>query len=404
MSEDREIRPPVIGVGTMNVSRRARALVNKVLESNRLSYGPMTQAFEAGFARAHGCRFGVMSNSGTSALLVALAALKELHGWDDGDEVILPAVTFAGTANIVFHGRMRPVLVDVDPVHYDMDPGKIEASITSRTRAIIPVHVFGQPCDMDPILELAGRYGLKVIEDSAETMFAGYKGRSVGSLGEIGCFSTYAAHLLTTGVGGLNTTDHPDYAKKLRSLINHGRDSTYLNIDDDDRKSPEELRRIVARRFSFVSLGYSFRLTEMEAALGLAQLEVGSDMIAARRKNADYLTRRLSEHGAVLQLPRVRPECEHSFMMYPIVLRDRKKDTFVNFLEQNRVETREMLPLTNQPLYQRLLGIREADYPVAGWINRSGFYIGCHQDLRLTDLDRIVELFGRFFRDGQAQS
>ena len=402
MSEDREVRPPIIGVGTMNVSPRAKALVNEVLDSNRLSYGPMTQAFEAGFAQAHACRFGVMSNSGTSALLVALAALKELHGWADGDEVILPAVTFAGTVNIVFHARMRPVLVDVDPIHYELDPEKIEAAVTPRTRAVIPVHVFGQPCDMDHVLELARRYGLRVIEDSAETMFATYKGRSVGSLGDIGCFSTYAAHLLTTGVGGLNTTDNPEYADKLRSLINHGRDSTYLNIDDDDRKSPEELRRIVSRRFSFVSLGYSFRLTEMEAALGLAQLEVGTELIAVRRKNAAYLTRKLSGHEAFLQLPRIRTGCEHSFMMYPIVLREREKDALVNFLEQNRVETREMLPLTNQPLYRRLLDIGETDYPVAGWINRSGFYVGCHQDLTLADLDRIVELFDRFFRGGQA--
>ena len=402
MSEDREVRPPIIGVGTMNVSPRAKALVNEVLDSNRLSYGPMTQAFEAGFAQAHACRFGVMSNSGTSALLVALAALKELHGWADGDEVILPAVTFAGTVNIVFHARMRPVLVDVDPIHYELDPEKIEAAVTPRTRAVIPVHVFGQPCDMDHVLELARRYGLRVIEDSAETMFATYRGRSVGSLGDIGCFSTYAAHLLTTGVGGLNTTDNPEYADKLRSLINHGRDSTYLNIDDDDRKSPEELRRIVSRRFSFVSLGYSFRLTEMEAALGLAQLEVGTELIAVRRKNAAYLTRKLSGHEAFLQLPRIRTGCEHSFMMYPIVLREREKDALVNFLEQNRVETREMLPLTNQPLYRRLLDIGETDYPVAGWINRSGFYIGCHQDLTLADLDRIVELFDRFFRGGQA--
>ncbi len=403
MSEDRDDLQPVIGVGTLNISPRARALVNEVLDSNRLSYGPMTRRFEAGFAQAHGCRFGVMSNSGTSALLVALAALKELHGWADGDEVILPAVTFAGTANVVIHARMRPVLVDVDPIHYELDPEKIEAAVTSRTRALIPVHVFGQPCEMDPVLELARRYGLRVIEDSAETMFARYKGRSVGSLGEIGCFSTYAAHLLTTGVGGLNTTDNPEYAEKLRSLINHGRDSTYLNIDDDDRKSPEELRRIVARRFSFVSLGYSFRLTEMEAALGLAQLEVGAEMIARRRTNAAWLTGKLSGHEAFLQLPRIRPGCDHSFMMYPIVLRDRKKDALVNFLEQNRVETREMLPLTNQPLYQRLLGIGEADYPVAGWINRSGFYIGCHQDLSSDDLDRIVELFDRFFRGGPTQ-
>ena len=395
---------PLIGLGTLNISAVARERVNHVLESNRLSYGPMTQSLESQFSKLHDCRFGVMSNSGTSALHIALAAMKELHEWRDGDEVIIPAVTFVATANIVFHNRMQPVPVDVDPVYYEIDPEKIEAAITDRTRAIIPVHLFGQPCDMDPIIEIAREHRLRIIEDSCETMFSNYKGKRVGSLGDIGCFSTYVAHLLTTGVGGLNTTNSPEYAVKIRSLMNHGRDSIYLNIDDDDGKSPEELSMIVSRRFSFVSMGHSFRVTEIEAALGLAQLENWEEMIQSRRRNAEYLRSVLLQYSDRLQLPETREACDHSFMMFPIVLLDKEKDEFVSFLERNRVETRDMLPLTNQPVFGGLKGFREDLHPVAKWVNSNGFYIGCHQDLKESDLDYVAELFGRYWRNQSSKS
>jgi len=394
----------VLGVGTLHVSQRAKELVMEALNNNRISYGPMAQQFENEFARLHGCRFGVMSNSGTSALHIALQAMKELHGWQDGDEVIVPAVTFVATANIILHNRMQPVLVDVEPLYYQLNPEELETKLTSRTRCIIPVNLFGQPADMDPILAIARRHGLKIIEDSCETMFACYKGQPVGSLGDIGCFSTYAAHILVTGVGGLNTTNDPEYAVRLRSLMNHGRDSIYISIDDDDCKSPEEMRTIIANRFKFVSVGHSFRVTEMEAALGLAQLEEHNSILAARRANARSLTRKLSFLDSYLQLPSVRPGSEHAFMMYPIVFREEKKDEMVNFLEANSVETRDMLPLTNQPVYHRLLGWREDDYPVAKWINHNGFYVGCHQDLMEADLDYMAEVFERYFRHRPIQS
>jgi dTDP-4-amino-4,6-dideoxygalactose transaminase len=389
---------PVIGVGTLNVNVRAKELVLEALNNNRLSYGPMVQSFESEFARLHSCRFGIMSNSGTSALQVALQAMKELHGWEDGDEVILPAVTFVSTVNIVLHNRMQPVVVDVEPTYYELDPDLLETKITPRSRAIIPVHLFGHPADMDAIREVANRYGLKIIEDSCETMLASYNGQRVGSLGEIGCFSTYVAHLLVTGVGGISTTNDPEYAVRLRSLINHGRDSIYIGIDDDKNKSAEELRTIIAKRFNFVSVGHSFRVTEMEAALGLAQIEELDSIIAARRTNARSLMRKLAYLESYMQLPKIRPGSEHSFMMFPIVLPEEPKGELVNFLEKNGVETRDMLPLTNQPVYQRLLGWREEDYPIAKWINQNGFYIGCHQDLTETDLDYMAELFESFLR------
>jgi dTDP-4-amino-4,6-dideoxygalactose transaminase len=371
--------------------------VNDVLASNRLSYGPYLQRFERLFAAAHGCRFGVMTNSGTSSLLIALQALKRRHGWKDGDEVIVPAVTFVATANVVLQQNLKPVFVDVDPVHYALDPSKIEAAVTPRTRCLLPVHPFGSPCDVAPILELAKARGLRVVEDSCETAFVAYEGRPVGSFGDVGCFSTYVAHVLTTGVGGLCTTDDPDLAVALRSLMNHGRDSIYLSIDDDDARSAEELRLIVKRRFSFVEPGHSFRVTELEGALGVAALETKDANLARRRANAERLTRALRDLEGRLQLPVVRPNAGHAFMMYPVVLRAEPKAALVDYLEAHGIETRDMLPLVNQPVYRRLLGTREEDFPVARWVNESGFYVGCHQDLSDEEVDYVAATFHDFF-------
>jgi CDP-6-deoxy-D-xylo-4-hexulose-3-dehydrase len=389
--------PHRIRVGTLRISERAKELVMNALDRNWLSYGPFTQEFEAEFASVHQCRFSLFSNSGTSALHIALQAIKEMHGWQDGDEVIIPAVTFVATANVVLQNNMLPVLVDVEPNYYELDPEMLEAKITPRSRAIIPVHLFGHPADMDPIREIADRHGLKIVEDSCETMFASYNGQRVGSLGDIGCFSTYVSHLLVTGVGGMSTTNNPDYALRMRSLMNHGRDSIYIRNDGDQNKNNAEPQMVAAKRFQFVSVGHSFRSTEIEAALGLAELEDWESMIEARRANARSLSQKLAHLGTLLRLPQIRPGSDHSFMMYPLVLADRPKTELVNFLEEHGVETRDMLPLTNQPVYQKLLNWREQDYPVAHWINQSGFYIGCHQDVSEEDTEYIAELFERFF-------
>jgi dTDP-4-amino-4,6-dideoxygalactose transaminase len=197
-----------IGVGGLVLSDREKYLVNKALDSNRLTYGLMSKEFENKFAASHNCKYGLFMNSGTSALQVALASLKDRHGWSDGDEVIVPAVTFVATANIVLHNNMVPIFVDVEKETYNIDPSKIEEKITTKTRAIIPVHLLGLPADMDPIIEIAKTYRLSIVEDSCETMFATYKGRKVGSMGDIGCFSTYVAHFIVTGVGGFSITNN----------------------------------------------------------------------------------------------------------------------------------------------------------------------------------------------------
>ncbi|MBI2787159.1 MAG: DegT/DnrJ/EryC1/StrS family aminotransferase [Elusimicrobia bacterium] len=387
-----------IGVGGFAVSPLARRYVNEVLDSNRLSYGPFHRRFESAFAAEHDSKHSVFCNSGTSALQIALQALKEKHGWADGDEVIVPSVTFIATSNIVLHNRMVPVFADVDPRTYTLDPAKFEAAITPKTRAVIPVHLLGLPADMDSISAIARKRGLSVIEDSAETMFARYKGRKVGSLGDIGCFSTYIAHYIVTGVGGLATTSDPDLAVRLRSLMNHGRDSIYLSIDDDQGATGAKLHEIVAKRFQFVSVGHSYRATELEAALGLAQLEEKDGIVAARTGMAARLSAGLKEFEGRLQLPFSPPDRDHTFMLYGLVLKNEDKAPLVNFLEDRGVETRDMLPLLNQPVYKKMFGDIESKFPVAKALNRSAFYIGCHQYMTANDADYVIAQFREYFR------
>ncbi|MCM8822855.1 MAG: DegT/DnrJ/EryC1/StrS family aminotransferase [Candidatus Omnitrophica bacterium] len=386
-----------IGVGDFRFGKLEKNYIKKVIQSNRLSYGPMSKTFESRFAAEHQCRFGIFCNSGTSALHISIAALKEKYGWRDGDEILVPAITFIATSNVVLHNNLVPVFVDVDRRTYNINPDLIEDKITSRTRAIIPAHLFGLPCDMASISEIARKHRLRIIEDSCETMFASYKGRRVGSFGDTGCFSTYIAHFLVTGVGGLCTTNDSRLAVILKSLMNHGRDSIYISIDDDN-KAGRELFKIVERRFRFIRLGHSFRATELEAAIGLAQLEKKEEIISRRRRNANYLTEGLKDFEEFLQLPFIPADREHNFMMYPIVLKKGNKNKIVRFLEENRIETRDMMPLLNQPVYVKLFGDIEKNYPVARWINDNGFYIGCHQYLKTKHLDYVIERFHQFFK------
>lgn len=386
-----------VSVGDLVIGPRARRYLARVIKSSRLSYGPFSERFEREFARLHGCDYGIFCNSGTSALHVSLQALKERHGWKDGDEVIVPSVTFVATANVVLHNRLTPVFADVDPRTYNIDPAELERRLSPRTRAVIPVHLLGLPADMDEVSAIAKRRDLKIIEDSCETVFARYRGKVVGSFGDLACFSTYVAHYIVTGVGGLATTRDEDLAVRVKSLINHGRDSIYLHIDDAKKEKGEKLFHVVDRRFKFVSLGHSFRATEFEAALGLAQLEEHRDIVAKRQKVAAMLTKGLKPFEDKLQLPYVPPDREHTFMLYPLVVREGDKTKLVQHLESNGIETRDLMPLINQPVYQSLFGDLSAAYPVARRLSRTGFYVGCHQYMTARDVAYLCEQIRRFY-------
>lgn len=390
-----------IGLGCADIDDLAKEYVAEVLETGRLSSGPFTRRLELMFGSLHSSRFAIFCSSGTSALRASIACLKEVDEWAPGSEVIVPAITFVATANVVIDHGFVPVFCDVDPRTYNIDATKIEELVSDRTRAILPVHLMGLPCDMDPILEIAARHGLRVVEDSCESMFVTYKGRPVGSFGDIACFSTYVAHLLTTGVGGFALTNDSKLSVVLKSLFNHGRDGIYTRIDDDDSKSGSELLELVQRRFHFIRPGYSSRSTEMEAALGLAQIERWREMIQARQYNAEYLSKGLADLDHCLQLPFKPSVCEHAYMMYPITVKSEYSDVlpkadFTLHLEEHGIETRDILPLINQPFYVERFGNLEARLPVARWINHNGFYLACHQQVEEPDLDFMVDTIRSF--------
>jgi CDP-6-deoxy-D-xylo-4-hexulose-3-dehydrase len=359
----------------------------------------MMARFEREVAALHGCAYGLMCNSGTSALQVALAALRERHGWQDGDEVLVPAITFVATVNVVLYNGLTPIFVDVHPRDYTMDPARVAAAVTPRTRAIVPVHVAGLPCDMGPIVDVARAHGLRLVEDSCEAMFVTDHGRPVGSFGDVGCFSTYIAHLISTGVGGLCVTNDAELHTTMKSLVNHGRDSVYTGIDDDRALAGERLFRVIDGRFSFVRPGFSFRATELEAALGLAQLEAREALAARRQAIAGRLTAGLADLQGYLQLPRPRPGAEHGYMMYPLAIIDHRirRDALVLHLEERGIETRYLLPLINQPIYRKRFGDLETALPVAAWLNGSAFFVGCHPEMSEEEADYMVACFHDFF-------
>lgn len=396
-----------IGVGHASVGELEKKYVNMALDAGRLSQGEFVYRFEREFARLHEQRFGVTCNSGTSALHVALETLKEMRGWPEQSEVLVPAITFIASSNACLHAGLRPVFVDVDPLTYNIDPALIEAKITERTVAIMPVHTFGQPCAMDEIVRIAAGRGLAVIEDCAEAHFATYKGKTVGSFGDIAAFSTYVAHTITTGIGGVITCNDPDAAAICRSFVAHGRACTCEKCIASNPAAVCKLRMEtdIDRRFMMVRLGYSYRVGELEGALGLAQLENRDFIMETRKAHAAALTAGLGPYEPYLQLPAYPEYVDHSFMMYPLVLRKDapfSRKELVEFLERNNIESRPMLPLLNQPVYLNLFGEQEQDYPVARWINGHGFYIGCHHGLVAQDIDYVVDCIGTFLKKAAA--
>lgn len=381
-----------IGVGHFQTTPLMRQLVNEVLDSGRISYGPMSLAFERRFAELHGAQYAILSNSGTSSLQVALQALKEIRHWNNGDRVICPAQTFIASANVIIHNRMTPTFVDVDERTSNINPQLIEDAITPNTRAIMAVHLFGQPADMTAINEIAKRRGLAVIEDACEAMMARHNGQMIGTLGDVAVFSLYVSHILVTGVGGIATTNDPEIAGKIRSLQNHG--LTLECLDAGENFSP---RPVPNRLFKFESVGSSMRLTEFEAALGLAQIDDLDANIGARRRNGKHLTAGITNinnhYRDVFQAPYTLPGNEHDFMMYNLVMKQGDRDSLIAWLAQNGIETRDSVPLLSQPAFWYL---NKEDYPVAARMLTSAFYLPCHNGLGPEDIGFIIGCIGEW--------
>jgi perosamine synthetase len=257
------------------------------------------------------------------------------------------------------------------------------------------VHLFGMPADMGIIMKIAHNANLQVIEDSCETMFASYDGKPVGSFGDLACFSTYVAHLIVGGVGGLITTNNDKLAELSRSLMAHGRDSIYTKLEDDDNPT----QNIIERRYKFDRVGFSYRCTEVEAAVALSELERWEENISTRRKNATKLIYALRDLEHNLQLPGWLEGIEHSFMMFPMVCKPGVyRDELLLHLEEQGIETRYLFPLLSQPVYKRLFPGLDDKYPVAQNLAKQGFFIGMHQGLVEEDIQYISDTIHEYFK------
>lgn len=346
--------------------------VQQVFESASFIMGPAVRRFEAGFAEACGVAHCVGVSSGTAALTLALRAL----GVGAGHEVITVAHTFIATAEAICAVGARPVFVDIDPHHYTLDPAQLPAAITPSTRAVIPVHLYGQPAGMAQINEIAAAYGLAVIEDAAQAHAATWQQRKVGGLGHMACFSFYPGkNLGAFGDAGAVTTNDPAVAEQVRLLRNHGRRDKYLHEQ----------------------IGYGERLDTLQAAILAAKLPHLADWTYARRRLAARYSSLLAECGVTL--PAVAPGVEPAWHLY--VIRTPRRDDLLAYLKQQGVEAgvHYPIPLHLQPAFAQL-GLRAGALPVTEAVAATCLSLPLYPEMSDAQQDRVVGLVRQFHTAG----
>jgi dTDP-4-amino-4,6-dideoxygalactose transaminase len=329
--------------------------VREVLESGWITTGAKTHAFEKEFAAVVGAKHAVAVNSCTAAMHLAL----EAAGLKAGDEVITTPYTFAATAEVVRYFDARPVFVDIRPEDLNIDPDRIEAAVTGRTRAILPVHLGGTPADMDPILQIANRRGLSVVEDAAHAFPAAYKGRTVGSIGDATCFSFYATKTITTAEGGMVCTDRDDWADRCRIMSLHG-----ISKDAWNRYGEKG-----SWRYGVTAPGFKYNMTDVAAAMGLVQLGKAERMRLRRQEIASRYTAAFQNIPALQPAP-APPDRVHAWHLYVLRLNadllEIDRDRFIDELKARNIGTSvHFIPLHMHPYYRDTYGYRPEDYPKA---------------------------------------
>lgn len=353
----------MINIAKPIISDEEIEAVTEVLKSGMLAQGPKVDEFQNKFAKYVETKYGIATSSGTTALHTALVAA----GIKPGDEVITTPFTFAATSNSILYTQAKPVYADIDAKTFNLDPAKIEEQITDKTKAIVPVHLYGQPADMDGILEIAQKYNLKVIEDAAQAHGAVYKGKKIGSIGDFGCFSFYPTKNMTTGEGGMVTTNDEEYAEKAGMVRAHGE----------------------SKRYEQSLLGYNYRMTDIAASIGLVQLKHIDEFNKIRNENAKYLSEGLADVEGITT-PVVADNVTHVFHQYTIrVSKDR--DTFQKFLTDNQIGTGIHYPIVlyKQPYYQALS--ITGNCPLAEEAASQVISIPVHPSLTTEDLDTIID-------------
>jgi dTDP-4-amino-4,6-dideoxygalactose transaminase len=395
--------------GTITITDAARRLIDEALVTKRISSGRLVRQFEERFAALVGVREAVAVSSGTDADIIALAVLHDL-GARRGDEVIVPALSFVATGNAVVHAGFTPVFVDIERHTLNIDPTKIEAAITERTRAIMPVHLMGKPAEMDTINAIAKKHGLLVVEDAAEAHGALYRGKPAGSLADLAAFSTYVAHIITTGEGGVVTTNSGEYGDILRSLRSHGRNCTCTHCimnTDDVTYCAKRFRGPGGEdvRFTFDRIGYSCKMNELEAAIGIGAMEVYDDILAKRHANLMHVLERFDRFAPFLSTIQEEPHERIGPHAIPIIINEGAPFTradLTRHLERNGIETRTLFAsMPTQCPGFGYLGYALGQFPVAEYLGHHGLHIGVHQDLGIEEMEYVLETIGQFIGNFQ---
>ena len=347
------ISKPVVG-------KEEREAVEAVLASGMLAQGDAVDAFEEKFAAYIGVEHAIAINSGTAALHAALAAI----GIKKGDEVLTTSFSFFATASCVLMQHAKPVFVDIEPRTYNISPSAIEDNISERTKAIIPVHLYGQPCMMKEIMDIAAERNLRVIEDAAQAHGASCGGEMVGSIGDVGVFSFYSTKNMITGEGGMITTNDAGIAERARMIRNHGQRARYVHE----------------------CLGYNYRMTNIAAAIGLVQLKKLDNLNARRISNAGYYTTRLN-----VAKPYIAPGVKHVFHQYTVRVKGRAN--FLAHLEKNGVGygIYYPVPLPGLPVFNSDGVFKEAEVA-----SKEVVSIPVHPSLSTEDVKRVVEVVNSY--------
>ncbi len=335
-----------IPLSSPDITNKEVDIINQVLSTPYLSIGSKIKEFEEKIANYLGVKYAVSVNSGTSALHLCIRSLDI----KDGDEVITTPFSFVASANCMLFERAKPVFVDIDKDTLCLDVNKIEEKITAKTKAILPVHIFGHPCQMDKVMAIAQKYKLSVIEDACEALGTEYQGKKVGSFGDCGVFGFYPNKQITTGEGGMVVTNNEKLAKLYRSLRNQGRDEGDSWL-------------------SYTRLGYNYRMPELSASLGVAQIGRIDEILEKRQKVADFYNKRLSHIGGV-KVPYTADEVKMSWFVYVIRLDEREfsqeqRDSIIQELKGRGIDCRDYFPPIHlEPFYVQMLGCRKGSFPI----------------------------------------
>ena len=387
--------------GNITIQDTSRRLIQEVLDSGRISSGRLVRLFEDRFAELIGVREAVAVSSGTDADVLALAVLYD-YGARRGDQVIIPALSFVATGHAVMHAGFTPVFVDIDPDTLNIDADKIEAVITDRTRAVMPVHLMGKPADMDALRKIADRHDLYVIEDAAEAHGTLYKGQPAGSLGDMGAFSLYVAHLVSTGEGGIVTTNDEAMARILRSLRAHGRacDCKVCRLNVSSGYCPERFIDGSDIRFITRRVGFSSKMNELEAAVGLGAIDAYPATLEKRRANLMYVLDRFEQFAPWLTTIKEEPHERIGPHAIPIIVGKTarfSRNDLMRYLEENGIETRTLFEsMPTQCASFRLCGHRPGTFPNAEYVGENGLHVGVHDGLGLAEMQYLLDALADF--------